>query len=304
VLPLFLLGRIATGSLLAGYAAVGLAMSAISLRSLARLRRGQVRLPAAPTDVEPAARAQIPGLREVFAAATPYGFVTVFYLVYSQGIVSMVAAMLGPRAAGIYNAAFLVTAVVYLVPSVIYMKLLAAKLLRWWTHDRPMFVSVFHLGVAAHLGMGLACALLVAAASQWLVPLLFGPRYGDAVEVLNILAVGIPVRFVQHSYGSALFAREHIGRKIRLMGCAAVASVVLNLLLTPLLGLSGAAWSAVLSETVLLLLYMRAVACHVEGLEVSASLRVNSLRRAWGCVMRRGGTPGAVPATADEGCPP
>lgn len=288
-LALLALGSVSITGVVAGYALVAALISAVSLVSLEQVRGGRIALAGhAPVDRR-AALEPAPSLPEVLGAAAPYCLVTLFYLIYSQGIVAMVNPLLGSEAAGIYNVAFLITAAVYLIPNVVYMKYLASKILRWWSHDRAMFNSAFHLGVATHLATGVGCGVLVGASASWIIPALFGSRYVAAVPVLWILALGIPVRFVQHSYGSALFSKEHIGRKIRYMGCAAAASVVLTALLAPMLGVAGAAAAAVLSELLLLALYVYGVARHVDGLDVLATFRPSTLFLSFGYVRRHQG---------------
>jgi O-antigen/teichoic acid export membrane protein len=171
-----------------------------------------------------------------------------------------------------------------LVPNVTYVKFLSSKLLRWWHQDRRMFDAVFHVGLVAHLVMGIVCALLLGGVAPWLLPLVFGERYAVSSPLIMILALGIPVRFVQHAYGSLLFSKDHIRRKLAYMSSAGVASVGLNIALIPSLGIRGAALGAVLTELMLLLVYMWGVAKHVEGIQVRDSFRIETLRSAFGYV--------------------
>ena len=197
---------------------------------------------------------------------------------------SIVAVMLGSADAAIYNVAYLVYALVCLVPNVTYVKFLSSKLLRWWHQDRRMFDAVFHVGLVAHLVMGIICALLLGGVAPWLLPLAFGERYAASSSLLMILALGIPMRFVQHTYGSLLFSKDHIRRKLTYMGYAGVACVSLNIALIPSFGVRGAALAAVLTELFLLLVYMWGVAKYVEGIQVRDSFRIETLRSAFGYV--------------------
>lgn len=285
---LLAVGTLHTEDVLAGYAMVGALAIVISLVSINRVRHGRIRLAGHDAAAQSATGAPAPSLKEVLRAAAPYCLGTMFFFAYTQGIVALVNSLLGSEAAGIYNVAFLITAAIYLIPNVVYMKYLAGKLFRWWVHDRAMFSSAFHLGVASHLLMGLLGAAVVAGTAAFLIPALFGSRYAAAVPVLSILALGIPIRFVQHAYGSALFSREHIHRKLRYMGCAAAASVVLTLILTPAFGLAGAAASAVLSELLLLALFVYGVVRHVAGIDVLATFRYSTLSSSFAYVSGRG----------------
>lgn len=276
VLSLFALDALSGSGVLAGYGLVGGLVFAFSLPSLVRMTTGRVRIggaaahPAAAVTVE--SREQ-PGMAECVRAALPYALVTFFFLSYSLGILVMVELVMGREAAARYNVSYLVYAALGLVPSVVYTKYLASKIFRWWTHDRRMFQAAFHLGVFVHLIFGLVLGGAIALTAGWVIPLLFGPEYAASAVVLQILAIAVPIRFVQHGYGSVLFSKEHIRRKVFYMGVAALLSIGFLLLLAPSFGMAGAAMAAVLAELVLLLLYVAGAARHVEGIDVLAPFR-------------------------------
>lgn len=279
-------GMLSGTNALLGYGLVGLIIAMASLPSLLAMARGTVRAPsldltASATAVSGRsaedARASVPGMSACFRAALPYSLVTLFFLIYSTGILALVKLLLGEKAAAYYNVSFLIFTSLALLPSVVYTKFLASKIFRWWNHDRKMFVATFHLGVCAHLLLGLGLGSLIWLLAPWLVPTLFGARYEPAVAVLQILAVAVPIRFVQHGYGSVLFSKEHIYRKVSYMGIAALLSAILVLLLTPRYGVVGAAVSAVLAEFLLLLLYGYGAARYVEGIELGATFKRRTL---------------------------
>jgi O-antigen/teichoic acid export membrane protein len=111
------------------------------------------------------------------------------------------------------------------------------------------------------------------------VPFIFGARYSEAVPVLMVLAISIPIRFVQHAYASAFYSKEHMWRKVAYMGISAAISVILSITLTPIFGLPGAALSSVASELSLLLLFFRGVGRHVGGINVWSTFRPSILRQ-------------------------
>jgi O-antigen/teichoic acid export membrane protein len=225
----------------------------------------------------------------VFVEAMPYAFITVLHLVYSQGIVAIVERSVGPEAAAMYNVAYLIIAAVYLLPGVVYTKYLVGKIFRWWAQDRQMFSAVFHVGIAAHFVIGVIAMAIVIASASLFIPLLFGERYTPAVPILILLSVGIPIRYVQHSYGSAFFSKENVPCKIRYMGVAAAASLILNMALIPWLGVYGGAISAVSAEFVLLALYVQGAARHVDGIDIRSTFRVATIRSSLAYIGNSGG---------------
>ena len=271
---------------LTGYAAVGLVTLALSLASLEQMRRRAIVLAGHVEDTAAPAPDDRCALSATLAAATPYCLSLIFYLLYSQGVVVIVERMLGPPAAAMYYIAFLIVSIVYLIPSVVYMRYLVAKIFRWWAHDREKFALVIYLGVAVGAVTGLLAMIALMALAPIAVPLLFGPRYAAAVPLLIVLSLAIPIRFVQHAFGAAFFSQENMRRKVWYLGAAALSCVLWSLLLIPRFGAEGAAAAAVLAEISLLGFYMWGVARHVRPVDVRATLSLTNLRLAWAYMAR------------------
>jgi O-antigen/teichoic acid export membrane protein len=264
--------------LLAGYAVVGLTTMAISALSLDQVRRGSVRLVGHERS---AGELQLLGsarLRDAFAGATPYCLCTIFYFVYSQGVVVVVQRWLGSEAAAMYNVAFLLVAGIYLIPQVLYMKYLVVKIFRWWAQDRKMFTAVFYVGLAANAILGVFCMVVVMVSAPFVIPILFGDRYAAAVPILVMLSVAIPIRFIQHTYGAVFFSEPHMKRKARYLGGGAAICVGMSLVLIPQFGVQGAAASSVVAEIALLLLYARGAVRHIEGIGPGAPFDLAKIR--------------------------
>ena len=275
------IGVVAYGScdllhVLTGYAAVGLVTLAISLASLEQMRRRRIVLAGHVDDMAPPDnRCALPA---TIAEATPYCLSLIFYLFYTQGVVVIVERMSNASAAAMYSVSFLIVSIVYMIPSVVYMRYLVAKIFRWWVYDREKFTLVIYLGVAVGAVTGLLAMIALMALAPIAVPLLFGPRYAAAVPLLIVLGLAIPIRFVQHAFGAAFFSQENMRRKVWYLGAAALCCVLWSLVLIPRLGAEGAAAAAVLAEISLLGLYMWGVARHVRPVNVRAALSPTNLR--------------------------
>jgi O-antigen/teichoic acid export membrane protein len=275
---------------LAGYAAVGLVTLALSLRSLDQMRQGAVVLAGHAEDESRSSPDGPVTLAATLAEATPYCASLVFYLVFLQGVVVILERMSGPSDAAMYQVAFLMVSAAYLIPSVLYMKFLAAKIFRWWAHDREKFALVIPLGAAGGGAAGLVAMLAVMTVAPIAVPLLFGPRYAAAVPILIVLSIAIPVRFVQHAFGAAFFSRENMRRKAWYLGAAALCCVAWSLILIPRFGAFGAAAASVLAETSLLGFYLWGIARHIEAVDVRTVLSAATMRRAWAFLERTRGS--------------
>jgi O-antigen/teichoic acid export membrane protein len=197
----------------------------------------------------------------------PFALAGVFYLIYFQSDILLLGWMVGPEAAGLYNAAFAVMAAVYLLPSVAYQKYLLPKLHRWAEHDRPRFLAVYRFGNAASLLLGFAVAAALLLVAPWGMPLVFGEAYRTSGQLLLVLALAVPGRYLATSVGSVLVTQDNMRRKVWLMGLTALVNLALNMLLIPRYGVYGAAWATVASESVLVLAYLYAAWRYVFGRE-------------------------------------
>jgi O-antigen/teichoic acid export membrane protein len=265
--------------LLAGYAAVSVLMTGVSLVSLDQVRRQRIKL-VGHRSTQPVGLPEPISVWAVLVGSTPYCFCTIFYIVCTSGVVAIVERMLGGEQAALYNSAYLIIAAIYLVPSVVYMKYLVGKIFRWSAHDPDLFSAVIHLGVGLGFVAGILCMIVVIASAGFVLPLLFGARFSGAVPILIVLAIGIPVRFVQHAYGAAFFSEENMKRKVWCLGGAAGICLLLSGILIPLLGIEGAAVASVGSELGLLGFFMAGVDRYVGALDLRSTLSIRGLRAA------------------------
>jgi O-antigen/teichoic acid export membrane protein len=73
---------------------------------------------------------------------------------------------------------------------------------------------------------------------------------------LNILLLSVPIVFLAHNSGAILTTKNLINKKVRYMGIVALLNIVLNLIVIPKYGAIGAASTTVVSNLVLLILYI------------------------------------------------
>jgi len=206
-------------------------------------------------------------LFDVAREAWPFGLGSMFHLVYFQSDIILLQYLKGNEVAGVYNIAFIVMTSVYLLPSAIFQKFLLPKVHRWANHNRAQFLQVYRFGNGVMLLLGGITTVAILLLGPWLIPLLFGAAYREASSLLAVLAFCAPMRFLASSVGATLVTQEHMRRKNVYMGAVAVVNVLLNLLLIPVFAARGAAIATLLSELLLLALYLIAARRHVFGRE-------------------------------------
>jgi O-antigen/teichoic acid export membrane protein len=262
-----------------GYAVVGAVTCFAGLSYARRLWGGRFRL----TDQRPPGQS-LPtrvSLRDIVCAAAPFPLQTILYLLYFQGNVLILERMASPSDAAVYNAAFVLITAIFLIPNIVYMRLFFARICLWSEHNRPMYLAFFHVGTALMLAAGLAIMLFVWWARGYIIDWFFGPRFTAASDLLLIMAVSIPVRFVQSAYAALMVSSDDMWRKNYYSAYAVCALVVADLILIPVFGLRGAAAAFVVAEITALLLFMRGASRWIAGIEVTAALRPATLYAAW-----------------------
>jgi O-antigen/teichoic acid export membrane protein len=265
-------------SILGGYAWVGAMISLAGLVLLRDVLNGRLHLVGHVKQPTLGPAPSEPTLRGVVARALPFALITIFYLVYFQSVLILLNLFVGAHAAGLYQAALLVIMAIYLVPQVVYEKFMVAKICRWVEHDRRMLIATFHLGVLGMAVAGLICMVAAIALAKHAIPWIYGSRYNAAANILFILSLGIPIRFVQHVYSSLFVTDRNMLRKVRYAGLTALVCLISNIALLPTLGVYGAAISAIVAEMAALLLVMQAASRFIDGVELRQTVKLETIR--------------------------
>ncbi|MFN0303981.1 MAG: flippase [Burkholderiales bacterium] len=161
----------------------------------------------------------------------------------------MIGALLDDRAVGIYAAASRLTETLALVAAAIASSLLPAVIeLQRSSAERYRFEleRIF----ASMLALAIAVALPVSIAAPWIIALLYGSRFDGAELILAIHVWSCLFTFVGTVIANRLLADRLNGYAFMRMGAALLVNIALNLLFIPRLGLTGAAWSAVIANAV------------------------------------------------------
>ncbi|MNJ36149.1 Polysaccharide biosynthesis protein [compost metagenome] len=240
------------------YAAVGIVSCVFAFTSMRKFRQGDFVL----VGHGGASGGTYPNdekrLVNFFSEAWPFFLAALFAFIYLQIDIVMLKYISGDEEAGLYNVAFVIINAAIIFPSVLYSKFFFSKYQIWAHSDFDKLRSAYLSGNKFMLVLGVAGGVILVLISWWLVPTLFGIGYVRSVTALNILALSLPLYFVAYSAGAVLTTGKQIRKKISLMGMAALINLILNFLLIPSFGMVGAAVSTVISNFVLLLLYLKA----------------------------------------------
>ena len=109
------------------------------------------------------------------------------------------------------------------------------------------------------LKIGLFTMIVVLLCCTWAIPVVFGNEFVESSEVLFILALCIPIRFMIINIGGLLSVKDNIRSKALYLTLVTLTNIGLNALLIPSFSYYGAAVAAVITEVLLLLIYLFAI---------------------------------------------
>jgi O-antigen/teichoic acid export membrane protein len=220
-----------------------------------------------------------PSVLETARSAGPFLLFGAIYLIFFQGPIVVLEYIRGGTETAQYNIAFLIVSAAMMFPSVFYSKFIAERIFHWGHHDRAKFAAAFYVSAALMASVGiLAMAILVATASR-LIPWMFGSRYVPSVDLLLVMSIGIPTRFLQSAYSSLLVTGPQTIPRVIYLGLAAFTAIAASCIFVPALGALGAAYATVLAEFVLFLLSWRGLSIYVPEIRSMGWLSPQTIRQ-------------------------
>lgn len=230
------------------YAVVAIAITLWSIRDIARLCNGRV-----GKDVNGPSRnsIRIPDFKNAFELSWPFGAMALCHAIYFQINVFMLGEFSNARDAGIYSVAFNFIMAIYLIPAVIYQKMLLPKIHVWSNVNLQRMKYIFQLGNGLMTITGLIAAVALYFLAPYLISSFYGEDYESAIAVLRLLCLSVPVRFIISGLGAFMSIDGNVIPKLKAMSIVAVSYVILNLPLVHLFGVTGAAFGMLISELML-----------------------------------------------------
>jgi O-antigen/teichoic acid export membrane protein len=205
------------------------------------------------------------GFLSVLLSAKPFALAALCNVIYLQSGVVFVKYFAGDALAGQYQTAFVFILASYLLPSVLFQRLLLPQYHRWACNDVPKLIKYFNHGTAIAFVVGLFLAVGFWFLGPAIIGRLLGSKYLHAADLLRLFVISIPIMYCTFSAGAVLATGGQMGKKVKFMSWVAVANLCLNMILTPLFSVEGAVVSYLLSNLMLLLLYFNGARRHVLG---------------------------------------
>jgi O-antigen/teichoic acid export membrane protein len=193
--------------------------------------------------------------KNIFFGSWPFCLSAVFSLIYLQSDIILIKYQLNNEEAAFYNVGFIILSIIIMFPTILYQKYLMPKIHRWANSDLNQLYNIYKKGNILMLILGLFFLIISLTINSYFIDLIFGKEYFKSIDITNTLCLSIPFIFIAYSVGSVLSTKEYIKTKIKIMGFIAIFNVLTNLIFIPLYGSIGAAWTTVMSNILLVLLY-------------------------------------------------
>jgi O-antigen/teichoic acid export membrane protein len=195
-------------------------------------------------------------VRDLLKFGLPFALNLILATLYFQIDTLIVGQILNLEEVGFYQAA--IRLVMATIPvAMILINAFYPRLVRAYDPEARKFITSDHQKMlAALLVLGIAGAILFNILAQPIINLIYGPKMLASVPILQIFALVLVFRFMAGGYAVLLIAR---GQQIVLVwaaGSATVVNVVLNLVLIPRFGIAGSAWVNVITNLLILLIYL------------------------------------------------
>jgi O-antigen/teichoic acid export membrane protein len=188
--------------------------------------------------------------RDVLLPAFPFAFLNVFTVIYFRSGTLLLSALTGrDELVGYYNAGYRLVEAYMLFPSLITVPLYPV-LARRTAEGRPV-ADLLRPAIGAVAGITLLGAVPLALWRGTFTRLLFGAAFDparDAVGLLVLTMLPVGLTFV---FGTLVAASGRQGRANRFIVGATAANLALNAWLIPVWGVSGAALTTLVTETLI-----------------------------------------------------
>ncbi|EKD66941.1 MAG: polysaccharide biosynthesis protein, partial [uncultured bacterium] len=191
--------------------------------------------------------------KRIAIIAIPFALAAVFARVYSYIDSILLSKMIGNEAVGFYSIPYKITYAFQFIPLALIASLYP-KFSEYFAHDKKKLSQVFEQGMKYLLLISMPIAFGIAVLSKDIVLFLYTDEYLPSVLPLQILIISLIFSYLSFPIGAFLNACDKQKIQTAIVGAVMALNIVLNLLLIPLYGVSGAAISALVGNVLLTVL--------------------------------------------------
>lgn len=233
-----------------------------SIKSIINLKKGDIEL---YQNTNTNTNTNTRGFFELIKLSFPFGMAGIFYLIYYQIDVFLIALFLDYEKVAVYGVGLIFLTSSLLLPNLYYQKICMPKLHYWNANNRKFLLIFCNKNIYLNFIIGVSLVLMVGGGLGFILKYIFNSKYDSSIYLYYLMISVIPIRLMAMHFGSIMSTGGLVGDKMRIMGWAAVFNIVFNLILIPLIGIFGAAISTILTEVFLLVLFQKKVKEFLRG---------------------------------------
>ncbi|HCB1918769.1 TPA: oligosaccharide flippase family protein [Citrobacter braakii] len=185
----------------------------------------------------------------------PFGIITSTFAIYSQSIIIITNSLLSKEVAGYLSVALNIMLAIYILPVVVYQKILLPMFHRQAFHDENKLLHNYQEGCKYMLLIGVIIFTLVFLFSEKLIILIFGIEYKEAAYIVKYISFCIPLRFLSSNAGAVLSTKNLVYKKMFSTVLLSVIAVITSYYLLKIFNLKGIILSILLNEVLMFILY-------------------------------------------------
>lgn len=189
-------------------------------------------------------------VRQIIESAWPLGIASIFGVLMVNVDTIMIGWFRGVEEVGLYAAAQKPIAFLYLLPALVTGGFFPV-LSRLAHREEGEFRRILERGVGLIIFLALPLALGIMLTADQAIDLIYGAEYGPSSGPLRILSLTLITAFPIGMIINGVTAYNRQRELVRFWNAGVLADAGLNLLLIPIWGMSGAAWSSFFTQAVI-----------------------------------------------------
>ncbi|EGT3602713.1 flippase [Clostridium perfringens] len=183
-----------------------------------------------------------------------FGLSSLLYIVYYKVDTVMLSLIKGTYEVGIYESAYkVVNILISLI--VILDNLIMPKFFKLYKENKEKMIETYKIILNYAFVFGIPFSTSLVYMSSYIINILYGEQYHDAIFILQILIWTVSVRLLAATVGFVITASDNMKKKVKFQVIFAVLNIILNAILIPIYGVSGAAIATVITEIMVFITY-------------------------------------------------
>ncbi|QHN08783.1 flippase [Methanothermobacter sp. THM-2] len=202
-----------------------------------------------------------PGLAfscELITKGLPFGITSVFFLIYFWIDSVMLSLMKGDVSVGLYSAPYRLLTVISSLYTV-YLLAVFPIMSRFHVESSDSLKFTYRRSVKYLMILAVIIILMVFVLAEPLIELIFSSKYLSSAPALRILITATAFMFLNGITSNLLGSTERQTMVTRVTGAGAIFNVTVNLILIPRFDFLGASAATVMTEFLMMVLFMRAL---------------------------------------------